>query len=49
LLDGLFLAMMLLTFLPGVDGNQKVSLRYWISVEALAIIGWVIMLIIIFW
>lgn len=48
-LDGLFLAMMLLTFLPGVDGNQKVSLRYWISVEALAIIGWVIMLIIIFW
>lgn len=49
LLYGLFLAMMLLTFLPGVDVNQKVALRYWISVEALAIIGWVFMLIIIFW
>lgn len=49
LLYGLFLAMMLLTFLPGVDVNQKVALRYWLSVEALAIIGWVLMLIIIFW
>lgn len=45
----LLITMLLLALLPSVDVNQKVDLAYWISVEALSIIGWVVMLIIIFW
>ncbi|ATG97551.1 hypothetical protein [Mesoplasma lactucae] len=45
----IFLVIMILTFVPKVDVNGRVPMGAWISVEALCIIGWVIMLLGYFW
>lgn len=45
----LFIGTMLLIYLPNVGPNMKLDLKYYLPVEIMCVIGWVLILICLFW